>query len=691
MSRALVLIFLAACPLAAMGAQTTAAANPIRKVVTLLQEMQTKVTEEGKKEEEMYHKFMCYCKTSGGDLEASIKANEDAVSQLTVDIKSSEEAKLVAEETLKQAQDDRAAAKTAMAEATAVREKEAAAYAAMKDESTVNLAACGKAIKAIEQGMGSSAFLQTAAGNKVHKLVEEDKVLMEDDRSTLLAFLEGSLDYAPQSGQITGILKQMEDEMAANLKEATETEEAAIKSYEEMMTAKKAEIAACSATIESKLEKIAELGTAIAQMKNELSDAEEAIIADKKFLQQLEEGCSTKTAEWEEIKKLRSEELVALADTIKILNDDDALDLFKKTLPSPAGSSFMQVQVTEKSMRIRAASMLQAGLQGPHKARMDVILMALKGKKIGFEKVIQMIDEMIATLKKEQADDDAKKEYCAAEFDKSDDKKKALERKISDTQTAIAKAQEAIKTMGEEIEALKAGIVALDKDVAEATETRKAENEEFQALMSNDGAAKEILGFAKNRLNKFYNPKLYKAPAKEEPALVEVRAHGQDSSKVAPPPPPETFGPYTKKSEESNGVIAMIDMLIADLDKEMTEAKATEKNSQEDYEKLMADSAEKRTKDSKLLTQTETGKADTEAELQQHTEDLESTKAELSATMQYISTLHAECDWLIKYFDVRKEARTSEIDALGKAKAVLSGADYSLLQVRSRNLRSSRK
>ena len=69
---------------------------------------------------------------------------------------------------------------------------------------------------------------------------------------------------------------------------------------------------------------------------------------------------------------------------------------------------------------------------------------------------------------------------------------------------------------------------------------------------------------------------------------------------MAPPPPPETAGAYTKKSEESGGVIAMIDTLIADLDKEMTEAEATEKNSQEDYEKLMADSSEKRTKDSKL-------------------------------------------------------------------------------------------
>merc|ERR1719287_296992 len=100
------------------------------------------------------------------------------------------------------------------------------------------------------------------------------------------------------------------------------------------MSAKKAEVAALSASIEAKLQQIADLAVSIAQMKNELGDTEEALIADKKFLEELTTGCQTKTAEWEEIKKVRAEELLALADTIKILNDDDALDLFKKTLPS---------------------------------------------------------------------------------------------------------------------------------------------------------------------------------------------------------------------------------------------------------------------------------------------------------------------------------------------------------------------
>merc|ERR1719458_1357226 len=300
-----------------------------------------------------------------------------------------------------------------------------------------------------------------------------------------------------------------------------------------------------------------------------------------------------------------------------------------------------------------------------------------------------MIDDMVATLKVEQADDDAKKEYCGTELDLADDKKKGLEHTVADLETAIENAKEAIAKLAEEIAALSAGIKELDKMVMEA---------------------KEQLKFAKNRLNKCYNPKLYKAPPKTElsredrivenmsgtaaptaapggiagtgiAVLAQVSAHNGDL--VAPPPPPETFGAYQKKSEDSMGVMAMIDLLMADLDKEMTEAETTEKDAQSDYEKAMKDAAEKRTADSKLLSEKESIKAESEADLETKTEDKAATSAELMSTMKYISSLHMECDWLLKYFEVRKEARASEIDALGKAKAVLSGADYSFFQAKT--------
>merc|ERR1711994_1026456 len=104
-----------------------------------------------------------------------------------------------------------------------------------------------------------------------------------------------------------------------------------------------------------------------------------------------------------------------------------------------------------------------------------------------------------------------------------------------------------------------------------------------------------------------------------------------------------------------------------------------------DYQQMMTDSAAKRTADSQSLTQKVSAKADTEASLQAHSAAKAAGGKELMATMKYISSLHAECDWLVKYFDIRKEARAGEVDSLNRAKAVLSGADFSLIQRRTTN------
>jgi len=277
--------------------------------------------------------------------------------------------------------------------------------------------------------------------------------------------------------------------------------------------------------------------------------------------------------------------------------------------------------------------------------------------------------------------------------------KQVLQGQISDSELAIEEMTGALATLKEEIAALEAGIKKLDKAVADATEQRKQESADFEELMTSDTAAKEILLFAKNRLNKFYNPKLYKPPPKQELssedrivsnfafAQISLHTHDEDEDdKVAPPPPPETFGPYSKKTEESGGVIAMIDLLVGDLEKEMQTAKVDEKNAQEEYETLMADSGEKRKADTASLTEKNTAKAETETELQNEKQNKKDKGMELMGTEKELYALHAECDWLMKFFDVRKEARSGEIDALGKAKAVLSGADYSLLQTQ-RSLR----
>merc|ERR1719472_593899 len=307
-------------------------ANPIRKVVTMLQTMQKKVEAEGEKEAELFEKYMCYCKTSGGDLAKSISDAGTKKKQLDEDIK--------------QHQADRSAAKTAMAEATALRKKEADAYAKESAEDSANIAATEKATAAIEKGMGS-AFLQTSTANILRKIAEKRQ---EQD---LVSFLDGTQEYAPASGEIVGILKTMHDEMTADFAEEKAAEEAAIKAYEELMAAKTKEVKALTKAIEEKMTRVGELAVEIVQMKNDAGDTAEALVEDKKFLADLEKNCAKKEGEWETIVKTRNEELLALADTIKILNDDDALELFKKTLPG-ASASLLQVKENSQSTRMRA-------------------------------------------------------------------------------------------------------------------------------------------------------------------------------------------------------------------------------------------------------------------------------------------------------------------------------------------------
>merc|ERR1719182_485419 len=411
---------------------------------------------------------------------------------------------------LKSAQESRAAAKDAVAKATALREKEAAAFAKTSGDFKTNIAATKKATAAIEKGMGG-AFLQTSVGS-VLKQLSVTMDISSMDREMLTAFLtqgQGeSAGYVPASGQITGILKQMTDTMEASLATATSEEETAVKDFNGLVAAKTKEINALTKEIESKTARIGELGVELVTLKEDLDDTTKSLVEDEAFLKDLEKNCKTKEDEWAARQKLRAEELLAIADTIKILNDDDALELFKKTLPS---TSLLQLKSNAKTSKERALVALQQANQGDKQDyRINLISLPLKGKKVSFDKVLKMIADMVALLRKEQQDDNDKKEYCEKMIDQTEDNLKALELSVSDLGKAIADYKESIATLSDEIKALEDGIKSLDKQVAEATEDRKEEHAENVETLANDNAAKEIIGVAKNRLNKFYNPKLYK-------------------------------------------------------------------------------------------------------------------------------------------------------------------------------------
>jgi hypothetical protein len=671
--------------------------NPIRKVVTMLQMMQNKVSADGKKKQEIFDKFMCYCENADELLGGAITAAETKIPLLESAIGEDGALKKQLEADLEAHKGDRAAAKEAIAKATGIRNKEAGAFAKESGDLKTNIAALDKAIPAIENGM--SGFLQTNTASVLRSL-SINLNMSPVDREMLTSFLSSKSGYAPASGEILGILKTMHDEMAKDLSDTTDAENAAIASFEELKAAKLKEIDALSKAIESKLTRVGELGVKVAEQINELDDTKDDLTESKKFLADLDVNCETKKKEWSVYQKMQGEELLALADTIKVLNDDDALELFKKTLPG-AGSSLLQLKASTDAVLKQALSVLHSARKGRGAdPRVDFLEVALKGGKAGFGKIIKIIDELVVQLKNEQKEDDQKKDYCDAEFDKTEDKAKALANDVSDTETAIDDETESISNLKASIEALDDGIRALDKEVEKATETRQEEHEDFTSTSAGNSAAVDLLKFAKNRLNKFYNPSQYKAPPKRELSedeqitlnmggtLAPTEAPGgiagtgigfvQAHNGAAPPPPPAADMAYKTKGEESGGVIAMIDTLVNDVEKEMQEAALEEKDAQGDYEKFMTDAGNKRAEDSKSMTDDEGALAETQESLVSNKELLKNKKFESMETDKYMGELHAECDWLLKFYEMRKEARVGEIDAMGKAKDVLNGADYSM-------------
>jgi len=298
-----------------------------------------------------------------------------------------------------------------------------------------------------------------------------------------------------------------------------------------------------------------------------------------------------------------------------------------------------------------------------------MMLLALKSGG-GFDKIVTMLDNMIASLETEQADDDKKRDWCGEEIHRIEQEVKGLETEVSDVAADIEEKEDQFETLKSEIATLQQSNADMDKSVAQATEQRQDEHAEYASTSASNQAALELIGMAKNRMNKFYAPSQYKAP----PTTTESASpYGLVQSRADPGPAPETFGEY-KKSEGSGGVMGMMDQMIKDVEMDINEAKHDEADAQKDYEEAMKDAAEKREEDSKLVVEKEGSKADTMSRLQNAREMRMTKRDQLGNTKASEQSLHIDCDYLLKNYEDMKAKRATEKDGLTESKAVLAGA-----------------
>merc|ERR1719316_1482706 len=639
----------------------------------MLQDMQKTVEEEGKKEEDLFDKFMCYCSGGEGALEASITEGKAQIESLSATIERGTAEKSQLDQDVVQHKADREEAQKTIKESTAMREKEASEFAASSGEMKANIDSMTGALAALRKGLTAS-LLQTSVGQTLRSIIQHSPAVSEVERSTLLSFLESG--EGGSTDQIIGIVDQMKDEMAADLKESTATEEEAKAAFATLTASKEQEIAAAGKAVEEKTGRIGELAVSVVQAEADLKDTSEALDEDTKFKANLAAQCATKSKEWDARSKLRAEEIQCISETIEMLNGDDALELFKKTLPSAGASSLLQLAASTRSQRQQVVSVLHKLMSRDtkHSANLRMMLLAMKSGG-GFGKVVEMIDGMIANLDTEQADDDKKKDFCIAELDKSADEKKAQDGELSDISADIAEKEDNVETLKSEIAALQKGVADLDKSVAQATEQRKEEHAEYASTAASNQAAMELIAMAKNRMNKFYAPSQYKAPpttteSSSPYGFAQISLH---SGRAAPGPAPETFGEY-KKSGQSDGVMAMMDQMVKDVEMDIAEAKHEEEDAQKDYEEAMSDAATKRSEDSKLIVEKESAKADVLSRLQVARESRATKREQLGITEDKLDALHKDCDYLLQNYDERKATRATEHDGLLEAKHTIAGA-----------------
>merc|ERR1712217_747377 len=283
------------------------------KVITLLKDMLKQLEKEAEEDEEIYDKVACWCETNDREKTKAIADAEAKIEDLTVKIEELTAASARLNTEIKNLEKEVAANQEALDQATAIREKQLAEFNAEEKDLLESISALKAAITVLSKHHGG-ALLQLPRSHmlgvattlqhemQTHAAILQG-VLTHSERQAANAFIQAPEDYfdasptfkqsyAPQSGEIFGILRQMKETFEANLSDAQKEEMANQKAYEDLKAAKEAEIAAGQAQIDSKTQELADTDAKNAQSKEDIEDTRSSLSADEQFLMMLKEKCS---------------------------------------------------------------------------------------------------------------------------------------------------------------------------------------------------------------------------------------------------------------------------------------------------------------------------------------------------------------------------------------------------------------
>jgi len=656
--------------------------SPVERIVKLLEELKGKTEGDHKVEQQIYDKYACWCeKTSTRKANDIVQAQEDlrALGQRILKLKgriatrTAEIAELT--ENIKENEKEQETM-------TAVREKQNKAWSEESAEVKQALAALQSAIKVLSEAttpslMQVSQQMRKSAVESVLNTLPSKIGLPIEKMSLLSEFVSAKAGFAPQSATIQGMLGDMYLTFSNNLESSTNDEAQQNHDFEQQYATLEEENNKMKKTRARKETEKAEAEAMLADTTKAYDDTEKQMKADTEFFDQTKAACQSKHEEWTLRTKLRNEELDGIDKALEILTSDEARELFAKSI-KPGVETFLQIASTPALLQdsasapaARAYNALKAQVKKSHSIRLAALAVEIRTTKAGhFDEVIKAIDEMIQTLKDEGAADLDKKTQCLDEYQKITKTVNDLDWKIKNNVAKIAKLEKLIELRTKEKEETIEKIGETQQYMKDITAERKEENDAYLQAKKDDEDAKALLEKAKEAFSSYMkNNDIKTGPIQGSVKLLQE----PEFTRSADDAPDASFGGKGNNKLKSKGILSLFDYIIEDLADELANEKKAEAKSQEEYEAELA-TAQKLLDDLKAKKVTLEGIiAKRNEDKEEENKDMKENNKDRDAELAYQDKITPDCDWILKAFDQRADARAAEMSGLSTAKEFLAG------------------
>jgi len=650
--------------------------SPVQKVIQLLDELKGKVESDLAAEEKLMEEYTSWCDEEANTKEDAITSSKRTIDDLGATIEDCKASVVTLTSSIDELTTKISTSEKELADATGLRDKEHEVFLGSEKELVGTVDSLDRAIAVLKKNLsllqsGNYANILGTVASSLKKVVEASWV-NSHQKSVLTSLLQANdgdedlslqpqattVNYESASGGILDTLADMQSKAEESLSSTRKDEMEAAHAFallkqgleDEIKVAKKQLSEATQTRSTTEEEQYA--------AETSLTETSETLAADTKYLEELKQSCSMKATEWAARQKQAGEETAAIEKAKEVLSE--GVKVFLQT------SARLTTKATfdgDADTRSNLVGILRRVSKGSHSYQLMQLVASAQSDPFG--KIRGLIEEMIAKLTKEAAEEADQKSFCDEEIGESKSKQADLSGKLDKTSARIAKAEADKAKLTEEVKMLEEEISEIDAGQAEATKVRQEEHEEYLKASSDFKLSAEAVAKAIGVLSEYYN----------SAAFVQV------ASKQAP----ELGG---AKSDVGSTIVSILEVAESDFTSMLAETEADESSAAAAYEKLTKENTvTKATKQADVKGKVSQGKQ-LEVALGNYAENKATTTDELDAVLMYLDKLKPQCESKVMSYAEKKAKREQEIEGLKEALEILSAE--ALLQVKT-TLRGARR